>query len=48
MTKTVIFEEKYGVNINNFSGTDEIDEVVEKWKGRKMEVIVIGSCGREI
>ena len=39
MTKTVIFEEKYNVNINDFSTTEEIDEVVEKWKGRKMEVV---------
>ena len=45
MTKTVIFEEKYNVNINNFSTTEEIDEVVEKWKGRKMEVVGIGGCG---
>ena len=41
MTKTVIFEEKYNVNINDFSTTKEIDEVVEKWKGRKLRVVGI-------
>ena len=39
MTKTVIFEEKYGVNINDFSTTEEIDEVIEKQKGRKLEIV---------
>ena len=38
MTKTVIFEEKYGVNINDFSTTEEIDGVVQKQIGRKLEI----------
>ena len=41
MSKTVIFEEKYGVNINDFSTTEEIDEVVEKQIGRKLEIVRI-------
>ena len=36
MSKTVIFEEKYGVNVDDFSTTEEIDEVIEKQKGKKI------------
>ena len=45
MNKTVIFEEKFGVNIDNFSTTEEIDDVIEKKKGRKLKVIKINDHG---
>ena len=45
MSKTVIFEEKYGVNIDDFSTTEEIDEVIEKQKGRKLKVVKFDSHG---
>jgi len=38
MTKTLIFEEKYGVNIEDFSTTTEVDEFIEKKLGRKLRV----------
>ena len=43
MTKTVIFEDKYGVNINDFSTTEEVDVVIEKEIGRKMGMVRIDS-----
>lgn len=45
MSKTVIFEEKYGVNVDDFSTTEEIDEVIEKQKGRKLKVVKIDNHG---
>jgi hypothetical protein len=39
--KTVIFEEKYGVNIEDFSTTQEIDKFIEKREGRKLKVITV-------
>jgi hypothetical protein len=44
-SKTVIFENKYKVNINNFSTTDEIDEVIEKKIGRKTKMVKINNHG---
>jgi len=43
--QTVIFENKYNVNINDFSTTDEIDAVVEKEIGRKLKVVKIENPG---
>lgn len=45
MKKTVIFEEKYGVNISDFSTTEEIDKVVEKEIGRELEIVTIDGHG---
>lgn len=39
MGKTVIFEERYGVNVNDFSTTEEIDKVIEEKIGRKLQII---------
>jgi hypothetical protein len=36
--KTIFFEEKYGVNIDNLKSTAEVDEVIEKSIGRTLEV----------
>lgn len=33
------------MDINDFSTTEEIDEVVEKRKGRKLKVVEISGCG---
>ena len=44
-TKTVIFENKNNVNINNFSTTDEIDKVIEKEIGRKLKMVKINNQG---
>jgi|Deesub1362A_J573_1020465.scaffolds.fasta_scaffold00348_58 hypothetical protein len=41
--KTVLFEEKYGVDIRNFHSTKEIDKVVENKIGRKLKVVKVGS-----
>jgi hypothetical protein len=40
MTKTVFFEKKYGVNINKFATTKEIDEFVAKRNNKKKLNIV--------
>jgi len=45
MGKTVIFEERYGVNVNDFSSTDEIDKVIEKKIGRKLQIITLDDHG---
>ena len=37
--KTVIFEDKYGVDISSIYTTEEVDEVIEKGIGRKLRVI---------
>lgn len=44
-TKTVIFEDKYGVSISDFSTTHEIDEVIEKKIGRKLKMVKIDNHG---
>lgn len=33
--RTIIFEDKYGVNIDDFSTTEEIDDFVAKKLGKK-------------
>ena len=38
MRKTVIFEEKYGVNIEDFSTTIDIEKFMEDITGRKLHV----------
>ena len=43
--KTVIFENKYNVNINEFSTTNEIDNVIEKKIGRKLKMVKMDSRG---
>ena len=45
MSKTVIFEDKYGVNIDDFSTTEDIDKVIEKQKGRKLAIVEIDDHG---
>jgi len=37
--KTVIFEDKYGVDISSIYTTEEVDEVIENKTGRKLRVI---------
>lgn len=39
MRKTVIFEEKYGVDIEKFSTTSDVEKFVEDKIGRKLQVI---------
>ena len=41
--KTGIFEEKYGVDIRDFSSTEEIDKVVEDKIGRKLKIVDLRS-----
>lgn len=42
-TNTVIFEEKYGVDIDRFSNTHEIDDFIAKREGKKsLEVVLFG------
>lgn len=45
MGKTVIFEEKYGVHVDDFSTTEEIDDVIEGKIGRKLEIVKIDDHG---
>ena len=45
MSKTVIFEKKYGVNINDFSTIEEIDKFIEEKKGKKLELIKLDDRG---
>jgi len=35
--KTTIFEEKYGVNIDDFDTTTDVDKFIESKTGRKLE-----------
>ena len=44
-TKTVIFKDKYNVNINDFSTTNEIDKVIEKKIGRKLKMVNLDNRG---
>ncbi len=37
-TKTVIFEQKYGTDIQKFSTTEQIDEFIESRLGRELRV----------
>ena len=37
--KTVIFEEKYGVDIRNYSTTTEVDRYIESQIGREPRII---------
>ena len=41
MTKTIIFEQKYGVDIADFKTTEEVDAFIEKKEGRKLRVVKI-------
>jgi len=45
MGKTVIFEERYGVNMNDFSTTEEIDKVIEEKMGRKLQIVKLDDHG---
>jgi len=38
-SKTVIFEEKYGVGIEEFSTTSDVEKFIEDKIGRKLQVI---------
>lgn len=42
MSKTVYFEDKYGVDIKKFQTTAQIDEFIEEKKGRKMSLVSVG------
>jgi len=44
--KTVIFEEKYGVDIGKFSTTSDVEKFVEDKIGRELQVIE--PCGHGI
>ncbi len=37
--KTVLFEEKYNVDICEFSTTEEVDKFIEKREGKKLEIV---------
>ena len=39
MRKTVIFEEKYGVDIEKFSTTSDVEKFIEDKIGRELQVI---------
>lgn len=45
MGKTVIFEEKYSVDVRDFSSTEEIDKVVEDKIGRKLQIVELEDHG---
>jgi len=45
MTKTVIFEKKYGVNIDDFGTTEEIDVFIEKKEGKRLRVVDLDDHG---
>jgi hypothetical protein len=36
--KTILFEKECGVDINNINSTEEVDEIIEKKIGRKLQV----------
>jgi len=46
VSKTVIFEEKYGVDIEKFSTTTAVEEFIENKIGRELQVIE--PCGHGI
>ena len=39
MSKTVIFEEKYGVGIEKFSTTSDVEKFIEDKIGRELQVV---------
>lgn len=39
--KTIIFEEKYGVDIEDFNTTEEINRFIEQREGKKLEVVYL-------
>lgn len=41
--RTVYFEEKYGVNINEFKSIEEVDACIEKKTGAKLNVVSASS-----
>jgi hypothetical protein len=41
--KTLVFEEKYKINIEDFPSTKEIDKFIEKKAGKKLKVIRINT-----
>ncbi len=45
MSKTVIFEEKYGVNIEDFSTTEDIEKFIENKTNRKLHVVKLEDHG---
>jgi hypothetical protein len=45
MTRTIIFEKKYGVNIADFETTEEVDGLIEKKEGRKLRVVQLDDHG---
>ncbi len=44
-SKTVIFEEKYGVDIEKFSTTSDVEKFIEDEIGRELQVIEHGGHG---
>ena len=38
MTSTLYFEKKYGVNFKDIRTTDDIDHIIEKQSGQKIQV----------
>ena len=44
MTSTLYFEKKYGVNFKDIRTTDDIDHIIEKQSGQKIQVSKT-SCG---
>lgn len=43
MRRTVYFEEKYGVNIDEFKSIEEVDACIEKKCGAKLNVVSVSS-----
>lgn len=39
MRKTVIFEGRYGIKVDDFSTTEEIDKVIEEKQGKKLKIV---------
>ncbi len=44
-SKTVIFEEKYGVGIEKFSTTSDVEKFIEDKIGRELQVIELDDHG---
>lgn len=45
MSKTIIFEKKYGVNIVDFKTTEDVDTLIEKREGRRLRVVELDDHG---
>lgn len=45
MAKTIIFEKKYKVSIDNFKTTEEIDEYIEEKEGKRLHVVKLDDHG---